>query len=452
MSDRPSRRGGARRVAGFLPALTLGICLALCPAPALASQLDTDVICGVSESERQDPAADRPDLTARNAILIDDEGTVYFERDADAQVKIASITKVMTALVALDHASLTDEVVVDHAAATVGESSANLREGDRLTMEAALRGLLIASGNDAAMAIATTVGAKIDPESTDPYATFVQAMNDKAAELGMASAFTNPHGLDFNGWEADMHSSARDVAVMFAEAMKNDDFRAITASTDNKISVTGADGAQREITLQMHNDLLGKDGNIGGKTGTTYEALDCLVSAYSRDNGGEIYIVVLGCPDDRFTDTSRLASWYYDHMVAYPAVTTDRATPDGQPLVARATHADWTDKTVDVTVADPEQTVSLFSLAGDVEQDIQLDTVTGDVERGEAVGTLTLSQNGHEMATVELVSAEDQSVPDPVSWLLVQLDRLVRGISGEPTEAEAEVYAVAPSATDLDAA
>ena len=96
MSDRPSRRGGARRVAGFLPALTLGICLALCPAPALASQLDTDVICGVSESERQDPAADRPDLTARNAILIDDEGTVYFERDADAQVKIASITKVMT--------------------------------------------------------------------------------------------------------------------------------------------------------------------------------------------------------------------------------------------------------------------------------------------------------------------------------------------------------------------
>ena len=442
MSDRPSRRGGARRAAGFLPALTLGICLALCPAPALASQPDTDVICGVSESERQDPAADRPDLTARNAILIDDEGTVYFERDADAQVKIASITKVMTALVALDHASLTDEVVVDHAAATVGESSANLREGDRLTMEAALRGLLIASGNDAAMAIATTVGAKIDPESTDPYATFVQAMNDKAAELGMASAFTNP----------DMHSSARDVAVMFAEAMKNDDFRAITASTDNKISVTGADGAQREITLQMHNDLLGKDGNIGGKTGTTYEALDCLVSAYSRDNGGEIYIVVLGCPDDRFTDTSRLASWYYDHMVAYPAVTTDRATPDGQPLVARATHADWTDKTVDVTVADPEQTVSLFSLAGDVEQDIQLDTVTGDVERGEAVGTLTLSQNGHEMATVELVSAEDQSVPDPVSWLLVQLDRLVRGISGEPTEAEAEVYAVAPSATDLDAA
>ena len=67
-------------------------------------------------------------------------------------------------------------------------------------------------------------------------------MNDKSAELGMKSAFTNPHGLDFEGWEADMHSSARDVATLFAYAMQNDDFRALTSTTNNVITVTGSDG------------------------------------------------------------------------------------------------------------------------------------------------------------------------------------------------------------------
>ena len=222
--------------------LLCALCITAMPTPALANQPDTDIICGTAESERQDAAADRPDISALHAIVVGKDGTVYYERAADEQVKIASITKVMTAIVALDNASLDTTVTVDHAAATVGQSSADLKEGDTMTLETALRALLIPSGNDAGMAIARSVGAIIDPSSDNPYGVFIDAMNKKAQELGMDSKFTNPHGLDFDGWEDDMHSSARDVATMFSYAMSNDDFRALTSSTDNVAHVTGADG------------------------------------------------------------------------------------------------------------------------------------------------------------------------------------------------------------------
>ncbi|MDM8300485.1 D-alanyl-D-alanine carboxypeptidase family protein [Collinsella tanakaei] len=454
MSRLHTSRALPRRAAYLAACIALGASVACFPATALASQPDTDIICGAPESERQDAAEDRPDISARNAIVVGQDGTVYYERDADKQVKIASITKVMTAIVALENADLDDEVVVDHEAATVGQSSADLREGDVLTMEEALRALLIPSGNDAGMAIASTVGAIIDPKSDDPYAVFIQAMNDKAAELGMDSKFTNPHGLDFDGWEGDMHSSARDVATMFAYAMKNDTFRSLTASDENVIEVTGADGEERSIAMIERNTILGKEGNIGGKTGGTYDALQCFVGAFSRENGGEVYTVVLGCDGDkeRFADTLTLANWYYDHVVAYPVTTSTVTAMNGAPLVARVPHADWTDKDVDVTVVDPEATVPVFSLAGDVEQDIQVDTVSGNVTEGQKLGTLTLTQDGREIASVELVSAENQNAPDPVSWVLVQIDRLVRLVTGDPADTDTEIVSEPVAVTELDAA
>ena len=422
------------------------------PAPALADQPDTDIICGTAESERQDAAADRPDISAPHAIVVGKDGTVYYERAADDQTKIASITKVMTAVVALDNAPLDTTITVDHAAATVGQSTADLKEGDTMTLETALRALLIPSGNDAGMAIARTVGAIIDPSSDDPYAVFVDAMNKKAQELGMGSKFTNPHGLDFDGWEADMHSSARDVATMFSYAMRNEDFRAITASTNNVAHVTGADGTERDITMIERNKILGTNGNIGGKTGGTYDALSCFVGAFSREDGGEIYTVVLGCADDdvRFADTLTLANWYYDHIVDYPAITSDKIAANGQLLVARAADSDWTDKTIDLTAKDPAQTAQIFSLAGDVEQKLDLKTLSGNIKSGDDAGTLTLVQDGHTIATVKLVCAQDQAAPNPLEWCLVQLDRLFRLVTGQPRQAESSLVATAPSPLEID--
>lgn len=440
------------RLSALMAALLCALCITAMPAPALADQPDTDIICGTAESERQDAVADRPDISAPHAIVVGKDGTIYYERAADDQTKIASITKVMTAVVALDNAPLDTTITVDHAAATVGQSTADLKEGDTMTLETALRALLIPSGNDAGMAIARTVGAIIDPSSDDPYGVFVDAMNKKAQELGMGSKFTNPHGLDFDGWEADMHSSARDVATMFSYAMRNEDFRAITASTNNVAHVTGADGTERDITMIERNKILGTNGNIGGKTGGTYDALSCFVGAFSREDGGEIYTVVLGCADDdvRFADTLTLANWYYDHIVDYPAITSDKTAANGQPLVARAADSDWTDKTIDVTAKDPAQTAQIFNLAGDVEQKLDLKTLSGNIKSGDDAGTLTLVQDGHTIATVKLVCAQDQATPTPLEWCLVQLDRLFRLVAGQPQQAESSLVATAPSPLDID--
>ena len=411
----------------LLAVLSLACCVLLVtPALAGAETRMTDIVCGVTAEERGLADADLPDIEAAQAIVMDPNGTVYFERDADTQTKIASITKVMTAIVALENADLSTTITVDHAAATVGESTAHLQEGDTLTLETALRALLIPSGNDAAMAIATTVGAIIDPASTDPYATFIQAMNDKAAELGMDATFTNPHGLDFGDWVGDMHASARDVVTMFSYAMKNDTFREIDGSGDN---------------------ILGQEGNVGGKTGTTYDAGTCFVGTFQRDEK-EVFVVVLGCSDNdsRFSNTLTLANWYYEHLKTVPLFESSKLTPDGDPLIARASDTDWTDKTVDVTVADANATASYFDLEGDIS--LKVDTVdfSGDVPRGDHAGTLAICQGETELASVELVAAEEVRAPSPLEWLLVQFDRLTRFFTGEPGVAETEVIATAPKA------
>ena len=168
----PARHAQSARA--LMPRLLAVLSLACCvllgtPALAGAETSMTDIVCGITAEERGLADAELPDIEAAQAIVMDPNGTVYYERDADTQTKIASITKVMTAIVALENADLSTTITVDHAAATVGESTAHLQEGDTLTLETALRALLIPSGNDAAMAIATTVGAIIDPTSTDPY-------------------------------------------------------------------------------------------------------------------------------------------------------------------------------------------------------------------------------------------------------------------------------------------
>lgn len=431
--------------------LTAALALVFLATPAHANVLTTDIVLGKSTGERGIDTSELPDLTCKNAILIGSDGTVYFERDADSPIKIASTTKVMTALVALENSELTDIVTVDHAAATVGESRVGLKEGDTLTMEEALHGLMVQSGNDTAMAIATTVGAKIDPSSTDPLQTFIDAMNKRAAELGCKDTlFENPHGLDFNGWEGELHSTARDVTTIFIEAMKNEDFRAFDNSDRTSMQVTSADGSPRTLTLHAWNLIQGQQGNIGGKTGSTYEAGECFVSAFSREDG-DIFIGVFGSDtnDDRFNDTLTLANWYYDHIAEVPLVSTD-ATYGNAPVLAEATCLNWTDKTVRVTAEDPNATVQVFSLAGPFEQVVDLKDFSGAVKRGADAGYVTYSQDGVELESVRLVTAETIEDTSPFEWLMVQFDRLIRFFKGEPTTAESSVYCEAPDPLECD--
>lgn len=416
------------------------------PSVAGAQVLTTDNICGKAADARGIAAEDLPDIDASNAFVMGKNGTVYYARSADEQVKIASITKVMTAILAVENCKMDEKITVSNAAATVGNSTAGLLEGDEFTVEQALRGLMIPSGNDAAIALAEHVGKKLDPKTKDAVATFVKAMNERAKKLGCTGTlFENPHGLDFDEWAGDMHSTAHDVALMMQEAMKDDTIREVMASKDPWIEVTGADGSDHSHSMDTHNVLLGQDGNIGGKTGTTDDAGYCFASAYNRD-GDEIYTVVLNSSttDQRFADTATLASWYYDHKVTVDIANTQKKTANGNPLMARVSQTDWTDKTIDATLADPTAQATVFSLAGEVTEKVSYDDLSGTVHVGDKVGSVTLKQDGTKIAVMDLVADEEGTGPNPIEWLLVKLDRLGRRIDNRPLTAESETVAKAP--------
>ena len=431
--------------------LTAGIACALAlaagvPSIANAQVLTTDIVCGKTADARGITADNLPDIDATNAIVMSKDGSVYYARSADEQVKIASITKVMTAILTVENCKMDEKITVSNAAATVGNSTAGLLEGDELTVEQALRGLMIPSGNDAAIALAEHVGKKIDPKTKDAVATFVKAMNERAQELGCTGTlFENPHGLDFDEWAGNMHSTAHDVALMMQEAMKNDTFREIVASDDSWIEVTGADGSDHSHSMDTHNELLGQDGNIGGKTGTTDDAGYCFTGAYNRDDD-ETYTVVLNSSttDQRFADTAALANWYYDHKVTVAIANTQEKTANGNPLIARISQTDWTDKTIDATLADPAAQATVFSLAGEVTEKVTYDDLSGTVHVGDKVGSLTLKQDGIKVVVTDLVADEEGSGPNPIEWLLVKLDRLGRRIDNRPLTAESETVAKAP--------
>lgn len=431
--------------------LTVGLACAVAlvagiPSVAGAQVLTTDNICGKAADARGIAAEDLPDIDASNAFVMGKNGTVYYARSADEQVKIASITKVMTAILAVENCKMDEKITVSNAAATVGNSTAGLLEGDELAVEQALRGLMIPSGNDAAIALAEHVGKKLDPKTKDAVATFVKAMNEQAKKLGCTGTlFENPHGLDFDEWAGDMHSTAHDVALMMQEAMKDDTIREVMASKDPWIEVTGADGSDHSHSMETHNVLLDQDGNIGGKTGTTDDAGYCFASAYNRD-GDEIYTVVLNSSttDQRFADTATLASWYYDHKVTVDIANTQKKTANGNPLMARVSQTDWTDKTIDATLADPTAQATVFSLAGKVTEKVSYDDLSGTVHVGDKVGSVTLKQDGTKIAVMDLVADEEGTGPNPIEWLLVKLDRLGRRIDNRPLTAESETVAKAP--------
>ena len=217
-------------------------------------------------------------LSATAAILMDaDSGEILYEKDAGRRMRIASTTKIMTALVALDRARLTDTITVT-AAHMVEGSSMYLKPGEKLELETLLYGLMLCSGNDAALAIADHCGPGID--------AFVEKMNAKAQELGMEhTSFANPNGLD----DEKHYSTARDMAVLAAYAMKNETFARIVSTKSITIG---------SRTMVNHNKLLSQyEGCIGLKTGFTKAAGRTLVSCAERD-GMRLIAVTLNDGND----------------------------------------------------------------------------------------------------------------------------------------------------------
>lgn len=440
---------GARLVACAL-AFTL-VALPFAPNAAYADVRKADVVLGQTVDERGLSVAQCPDIDAEYAFVMDKDGTVYFERNATSPTQIASITKIMTAVVALDAATsgavtLDTPVTVSAAAAAVGESSAGLVEGDSMPLEVALKALLVPSGNDAAVAIAEMIGQATGADAEMAEAAFVEAMNAKAAELGcIDTVFENPHGLDDEEFAGDQHSCASDVAKIAQYAMKNETFRTIVGGGDTAIVVTRADGSRATINLESTDELIDYyEPAIGIKTGFT--ALAGPSFAGAANNGEkELYAIVIHSTSEaqRFEDAETLFNWVYEHEVDYPLANSSQTATmsvNGKatevPVAAEVPHTEWIDKTVKATLSDPAASVRVFDLNGNVSQSLSFNEVTGNVRTGDKVGTITFKQRNAVIAEYDLVACEDVAAPDFFQGIGIWWDRLFRGLSGQPTVAE----------------
>ena len=312
---------------------------------------------------------------ASSAILMDvDSGRVLYEQNADARMRIASTTKILTALVAIEAGDLSRQVTVSRAAANTEGSSMYLREGEQLRLETLLYGLLLCSGNDAAAAIAEAVGGS--------QQGFAAQMNRRAGELGMTgSSFANPSGLD----EENHYSTARDMARLACAAVKNETLMRI-AST-RSVTIGGR-------TMYNHNKLLARvAGCVGLKTGYTQAAGRTLVSCAER-NGQRLVAVTLRDGND-WADHEALLEYGFS---AYPA---QRGAVLGQPVTERS-----------VTDGYPARVplVAAESFAWPVGQGEKLETrieldgpLHAPLDAGTPVGQAVFTLNGREVGRVTLL-------------------------------------------------
>lgn len=256
---------------------------------------------------RVDASEGDPEIAGTAAIVIDAEtGSILYEDNAGERLAPASLTKIFTAYFAIDATPLQRRmtVVKDD---LVGEASAGLNAGDNLSLETLLHGLLLASGNDAAMTVARNVGTSHAPSGLNGVSSFTSYVNGKLTGLGLTDThLANPHGLD----EAEHYSSAHDIAAMTMLALKTEpDF----------VRILAAPGYSAEgVTFDQRNQLIGNyPGAIGGKTGITDDAGYCLMSIAQRDGRTLISVVLGSTADNWYTDSMALL----DHGFGIPTST-----------------------------------------------------------------------------------------------------------------------------------
>lgn len=235
------------------------------------------------------------DVTGAILFSLDDMQVLY-SKNANTQLNPASLTKVMTALVALKSGTPMNQTLIATGAVTITESGAQLcgiNPGDTMTLDQALRIMLLYSANDAAMLIADCIGGT--PE------LFIEMMNEEARAIGATNShFTNPHGLT----DVEHYTTPYDLYLMLNEAMKYDVFREIIQMQSYQTTYYDKDGKEKSFEKSTTNLFLREDNNefkspsgvtvIGGKTGTTKAAGHCLM-LYSKDASGAAYIsVVMG--------------------------------------------------------------------------------------------------------------------------------------------------------------
>ncbi len=324
--------------------------------------------------------------TAKSYCVINSvTGEIVTEKESDTKLAMASTTKIMTLLVALENSNPEDVVTVSKTAVLEEGSSAYLKPGAKITMRDLCYGLMLNSGNDAAVAIAEHIS-----ETPDKFA---ELMNNTAKKIGVLNThFVNPNGLH----DESHFTTAYDLAKLTRYALKNDTFREIVSSKIYTSTMLMTDGTTENVEYINHNRLLKElDGCIGVKTGFTKTAGRCLVSAVNR-NGAEYITVTLNDADDWNTH-KELCETAYDSNSERKIIKKDdcmKHAVSGRDECA--------------LVAKDNFSVFVNGNKNDFELIKHIpETVDFPLNKGEKVGYIEIKANGETVGTVDVVAEKN---------------------------------------------
>lgn len=260
-----------------------------------------DVNAEIISSDTYRKQIKTPDTNSRACVVIDrNTSTILYGKNENQKRKMASTTKIMTATIIIENCNLDETIEISKKAAGTGGSKLGLKTGDKITIRDLLYGLMLRSGNDAAVALAEYAGGSIEG--------FAKLMNKKASALGLTSThFETPHGLD-----SDKHyTTAYELAILSNYALNNTTFAQIVGTKEYTITINGF-----PKKISNTNELLGNlNGVYGIKTGFTNGANRCLVTACKR-NDMDIICVVLGADTKKFRtqDSIKLINYIFDNF------------------------------------------------------------------------------------------------------------------------------------------
>lgn len=342
------------------------------------------------------------DVSASSAVLIEaSSGRVVFEKNADQKRSMASTTKIMTALVAIENADPDMTVKIPKEAVGIEGSSVYLIENEVLTLRDLLYALMLQSANDAATAIAIAVGGNVE--------NFAAMMNAKAREIGLKNtSFTNPHGLD----HAEHYTTAHELAIITAKAYENELFRTLVSTKKHTIPLNSE--PDRRL-LVNHNRLLRTyDGCIGVKTGYTMKSGRCLVSAAERD-GVTLIAVTLNAPND-----------WSDHksMLDLGFSLYERVTLKADDVMGYLPVVGGKEQTVPYS-SSGESFVCLPKDRGEIKRVIEMPRFCfAPIKAGDRLGRVVYYLDGQELASFDIVADQGVGVRKKENRLLAWIKSL----------------------------
>lgn len=329
-------------------------------------------------------------VSAEYACVIDAQtGRVIYEKNAHTNHSMASTTKIMTALVALENGNLNDLVTVGKNAAGTEGTSLYLKVGDKLPLSELLYGLMLRSGNDAAIAIAEHISGSVEK--------FAELMTSRAKTIGAQNtSFKNPNGLDEEGH----FTTAYDLAIITREALKNENFAEIVKTKSKSIQ----NGAQ---TVVNHNKLLNSyEGCIGVKTGYTKKTGRCLVSAAERDDV-KIIAVTLNAPND-WQDHKNMLDYAFSKTVCFPLIAEQMTV---NSVTVKSGESNTLELCADRSFYLSESSDTKFKNA---KINLKIpDFVTAPVKKGEIIGALEIFYKDELLDTINLVAASEIKYREP---------------------------------------